>query len=204
MSDSDYFFELQTQTNWGRVLARFVDWCQPQRGWQTLDVGTGPGLLPALLAQRGCRSFGADLDPEMFKPNVLHPEVAIANSLDLPFSTQSFDLVTASNLLFLLSEPLGALNEMTRVLKPDGQIALLNPSENLSVASATVFADQRGLDGFARETLINWAVRAESHHRWTESQIQEMFAIVGLDLIRTTIAVGPGFAQFACGNSKNG
>ena len=140
----------------------------------------------------------------MFKPNVLHPEVAIANSLDLPFSTQSFDLVTASNLLFLLSEPLGALNEMTRVLKPDGQIALLNPSENLSVASATVFADQRGLDGFARETLINWAVRAESHHRWTESQIQEMFAIVGLDLIRTTIAVGPGFAQFACGNSKNG
>ena len=54
---------------------------------------------------------------------------------------------------------------MTRLLHPDGQIVILNPSEHLNVGAANQLADQRGLDGLARETLINWVARAEAHHR---------------------------------------
>ena len=198
MPDSDYFFDLQTKTGWGRVLARFADWCQPKTGWLTLDVGTGPGLLPALLTQAGCLAFGADLDSEMFKL-ALHPDVIVADSMVPPFPSQTFDLITASNLLFLLPQPLESLREMARLLRTNGQIALLNPSEHLSVAAATAFSEQRGLDGLARETLINWAARAEVHHRWTESQLQDLFAIGGLELVETKTAVGPGFARFVRG-----
>jgi len=199
MTDAEYFLELQTETGWGRVLARFTEWCRPQRGWLTLDVGTGPGLLPALLTRAGCCSFGTDLDPEMFQPNPLHKDVVIAESLVLPFPSRAFDLVTASNVLFLLPQPLMALKEISRLLHSDGQIALLNPSEHLSVAAATELADQRGLQGLARETLINWAARAEETHRWTESQLHELFARVGLELVETATAVGPGFARFVRG-----
>jgi len=200
MTDADYFLALQTQTGWGRVLARFADWCRPHKRWLTLDVGTGPGLLPALFSQAGCCSFGVDLDPKMFYPKSLHPDVAIANSPNLPFPSQAFDLVSASNLLFLLDQPLIVLEEMTHILQPDGQLVLLNPSESLSVDAATEFAEQRGLQGLARKTLINWAVRAETHNRWTEIQLHDLFASVGLELIDTTTAVGPGFARFARGH----
>ena len=198
-SDAEYFLELQTQTGWGRVLSQFAEWCRPQRGWLTLDVGTGPGLLPDLFAQLGCQAFGVDLDPEMFKPTPLHSAVIVADSLALPFPSQTFDLLTASNLLFLLPHPFDALSEMTRFVRAEGQIALLNPSEHLNVDAATDFADYRGLHGLARETLLNWAARAEKHNRWTESQLVEMFDNVGLELADTKTSVGPGFARFVRG-----
>ncbi len=200
MSDSDYFLELQTQTGWGRVLSQFTEWCRPQQGWLTLDVGTGPGLLPTIFTQAGCCAFGVDLEPEMFKPAPLHSEVAVADSLDLPFPSQTFDLVTASNLLFLLPQPIDALSEMTRLVSAEGQIAMLNPSEYLNVDAATKFADQRDLDGLARDTLLNWAARAEKHNQWTESQLRVNFASIGLELSETNTAVGPGFARFARGS----
>lgn len=125
MSDSNYFLDLQTQTGWGRVLSRFRDWTNPQPGWLTLDVGCGPGLMPALLAQRGCCSLGLDIDPQMFIPTPLHPQVSAADVMHPPFPELIFDLVTASNLLFLLPDPQVALQEMTRRVRPCGQVATL-------------------------------------------------------------------------------
>ena len=94
LSDSDYFLELQTKTGWGKVLSHFADWIEPQEGWLTLDVGCGPGLLSALLDQKGCRAFGVDLDMEMFRPTLLHPQVTVADVNALPIAPGTFDLVT--------------------------------------------------------------------------------------------------------------
>ena len=197
MPDSDYFLELQTQTGWGRVLVRFLDWIDPQTDWLTLDMGCGPGLMPALLSQRGCCSFGVDLDLEMFQPAPLHPQVASADIFNLPFPTETFDLITASNLLFLFPDPQMALREMARLLSPKGQIATLNPTEQLTVTAATELADARGLSGLARETLLNWASRTETHFYWTEAETAQLFIAAGLELTETRTAMGPGFARFA-------
>lgn len=199
LRDADYFLALQTQAGWGRILSRFRDWIAPQAGWLALDIGCGPGLLPALLAQRGCRALGVDLTPEMFQPEPLHPQVAVANVKHLPFPAQTFDLITASNLLFLLPDPQLALHQATRLLHPGGQIATLNPSEHLTVAAAEQLAEARGLSGLARTTLLNWAVRAESHFHWTEAETVQLFSAVGLELIETCTTMGPGFARFAQG-----
>ncbi len=196
----NYFLELQTKTGWARVLSRFVDWIAPQTGWQTLDIGCGPGMLPALLAARDCHAFGVDLNPSIFSPQSLHADVAAADTICLPFPAGSFHLVTASNLLFLLSEPQRALGEMRRVLRRPGQIAILNPSENLNVQAATLLADSRNLHGLARDSLLNWAARAEAHSRWTELELDGMFRSVGLHLVATRLTVGPGFALFARAN----
>ena len=193
------FLEIQIQTGWGRVLQAFVDWCQPQAGWITLDVGCGPGLLPAFLSRRDCQAFGVDLEARMYSSSRIHSQLAVADAFRLPFSSQCLHLVTASNLLFLLAEPLSALKEMVRLIRPEGRIAVLNPSEHMSVTAATELADQRGLLGLDRDSLLNWAALAEANHRWGEGELGGLFAAAGLRLVKTTLRVGPGLARFAKG-----
>ena len=197
--DADYFPELQTQTGWGRTLATFAGWCQAQTGWLVLDAGCGPGLLPALFTRQGCRAVGLDLDAAMFLPHPLHSQVVCAQAEHLPFEAGSFHLVTASNLLFLLPEPLAVLRELKRVTRPGGQIGLLNPSELLNRQAAENLADARQLDGLARMSLLNWAARAEGNQRWTEAETGALLAAAGIQLIETTVKVGPGFARFSRG-----
>jgi len=192
------FLEIQTRTGWERALQGFADWCQPQAGWLTLDVGCGPGLLPALFADRGCQAFGVDLDADCLAHR-LHPSLAQAKADQLPFPTGSFHLVTASNLLFFLSDPAPAMREMARLVRADGWMALLNPSERMSVAAATMLADQRGLVGLDRDSLVSWAARAEAHQRWDEAELAGLFAATGLVLHESALKVGPGLARFARG-----
>jgi SAM-dependent methyltransferase len=161
-----------------------------------LDVGCGPGLLPALFAQRGCKSFGVDLDFGLLATRLV-PALAQADAFTLPFHTSTFNLVTATNLLFLLDDPARALREWRRVLEPGGELCLLNPSENLSVAAARRLADERGLEGTGRESLLNWASNADTHFRWTENETRELLSRAGLRLEESVLRVGPGFARFA-------
>ena len=198
LRDVDTFLELQTQTGWGRTLAGFAAWCQAQPGWRVLDVGCGPGLLPALFARQGCNALGLDLEADMFLPQPLHPQVLVAHGEALPFPGGMFDLVTASNLLFLLEQPAPAVVELRRVLCAGGRLCLLNPSEAMSVQAAGMLADQRGLDGLARETLLNWARRAESYARWDAEALAGLLEAAGLKLERTELRVGSGLARLAC------
>ncbi len=196
--DPDYFLELQTKTGWGAMLRSFASWLDPKPASLILDVGTGPGLLPAILTQNGCHVIGVDSSFKMFR-DALHPELVLASVYSPPFQREAFDLITASNLLFLLPDPLAALREMTRLLAPEGEIALLNPSERMSVIAATSLADERGLDGLARETLLNYAGRAECHFRWGEAELRELFAPANLALTDTVSKMGEGLVRFARG-----
>jgi SAM-dependent methyltransferase len=197
--DSDYFQELQTQTGWGRTLYSFATWCSPKPGWLTLDVGCGPGYLPAILNKFGCRAVGVDLDMEMFHPSPLHSIAAVANVYNLPFKSHTFDLITASNLIFLLPDPIQALSKMKQLLCPGGKVAMLNPSEYLDEQAALMFANEKGLDGVARETLLNWARRAAEHHRWTEEETFALYCDAGMNYMGSIIKVGPGFGRFSWG-----
>jgi SAM-dependent methyltransferase len=192
------FLAIQTQTGWGRALQGFADWCRPQPGWLTLDVGCGPGLLPALLAERGCQAFGVDLERAPLAQR-LHPPLVQAGADCLPFPAGFFHLVTASNLLFFLPEPVTVLREMRRLARPGGWVALLNPSERMSVPLAMEFVDQRGLVGLDRLSLIDWAARAEAHHRWDEDGLAALFAAAGLSLQESALKFGPGLARLARG-----
>lgn len=199
--DSEYFHQLQTDTGWNRTLLSFADWCSPTPGWLILDVGCGPGLLPAIFARLGCRSIGVDSDPAMFAPAPLHPIVAVADIYDLPFSPGSFDMITASNLVFMLEKPIVALNHMKMMLRLGGKLAMLNPTESLTELSAIEFASQKGLDGLARDSLVNWARRATAHYHWTESETRQLYSNSGLTFVESATKVGPGFARFSSGKA---
>jgi SAM-dependent methyltransferase len=168
-----------------------------------LDVGCGPGLLPAIFSKFGCTAVGIDLDMEMFKPSPLHYPVVVTDVMDLPFPHNTFNLITASNLLFLLPEPIQVLISLEQLLHSGGKVAMLNPSEHLNLQSAIGFADDQGLEGVARATLLNWAKRASDNHRWTEAETRLLYTKAGLKFTGSVLKVGPGFGRFSSGITIN-
>ncbi|MCI0518774.1 MAG: class I SAM-dependent methyltransferase [Chloroflexi bacterium] len=191
-----HFHQVQTQTGWGRTLSAFAAWQPPQPGWLCLDVGCGPGLLPSLYAQQGAQAYGVDLDFAVLR-QPLHPALAQAAALRLPFPAGIFHQVSAVNLLFFLPDPPAALREMARLLRPDGRLLTLNPSPRMSLAAARALADEHSLDGVARQSLLNWAARAEAHARWSVHETAALLAAAGLRLVDQRAALGPGLALFA-------
>jgi ubiquinone/menaquinone biosynthesis C-methylase UbiE len=192
------FLEIQTQTAWGRTLAEFAAFCDARPVSVILDIGTGPGLLPSIFAASGHRAFGIDLDFSLLSSH-LFPDLAQADAGQLPFKPSTFNLITSANLLFLLNKPVETLLHWRALLKPGGQVCLLNPSERISTEAVTRLADQRSLDGTARQSLLNWARNAEAHARWTEVETESLFAAAGFRLTETSLKVGPGFARLSRG-----
>ncbi|MBL8220423.1 MAG: class I SAM-dependent methyltransferase [Bryobacterales bacterium] len=96
--------------------------------------------------------------------------IAQADALDLPFYSQSFDTITAALLLCRVSNPLRAIDEMARVLRPGGQLILATPfafndpshwqqfwppTELQRVLAHSGFAMQQSEDGIPYEEIID-------------------------------------------------
>ncbi len=92
---------------------------QPRR---VLDVNTGTGFVPQLLLARfpDAKIIATDLSEAMLaqaRAQYSHIEFFQADTAKLPFENESFDLVTLHN-----GPP--HLAEMTRVLRPGGQMLI--------------------------------------------------------------------------------
>lgn len=135
----------------------------------------------------------------MLHPVPLHPIVTVANVCALPFKFESFDLLTSSNLIFMLPEPAQALHGMKRFLRPGGKFAMLNPSEYLNEQVELAFANEKGLDGVARDTLLNWARRAVENHHWTKDETCDLYRRAGMKYMGSASKVGQGFGRFSWG-----
>ena len=100
-----------------------------------LDVCTGTGLVASEIAVRfRCRVVGIDLSDGMIEQarlNLKSARVAPAVRLvkgcaeNLPFADNSFDVVVFTYLLRYVEEPEATLCELSRVLRPGGQMVSL-------------------------------------------------------------------------------
>ena len=100
-----------------------------------LDVGTGTGLVARDIAKRtGCRVVGVDLADRMIgqahrdvQAHGLAPRVSLLKGCaeSLPFADHSFDAVAFTFLYRYIENPQDILGELTRVLRPGGQMASL-------------------------------------------------------------------------------
>lgn len=93
-----------------------------------LDVACGTGDMAVSLVERGCTVTGIDLSEEMLaiaRQKAPMVTFMIADAEHLPFPDASFDAVTCAfgvrNFVHLEQ----GLNEMLRVLKPGGQLVIL-------------------------------------------------------------------------------
>ena len=101
------------------------------RGDTLLDIGCGPGTISndfARIVAPG-KVVGSDIAPEIVQraSDAPHPDnvtFEVADAYDLQYPDNSFDVVHAHQLLQHLSDPVAALKEMRRVLKPNGVVAV--------------------------------------------------------------------------------
>lgn len=198
MQPVDYFSQMQATEGWRNILASFTRFVQPHG--RTLDVGCGPGALVDLFAAHA-HAFGVDYDPAMAvaaRQKYGHPLTVGALPI-LPFMTGAFDVVTATNVVYLQDDPLSALREMARICKTGGIVAMLNPSERMNAQAAAQLAEERGLTGFARDNFMEWGTVAEANHRWTVDNLRELYDAAGLQLLETQDRIGDGLARYAKG-----
>jgi SAM-dependent methyltransferase len=95
--------------------------CAPFVKGRTLDVGCGMRPYEKTFFAGASKYIGADYLTDRSKPDV------VCSALDLPFGENEFDTVVSTELLEHVPDPLRAMREMNRVLKPGGHLVLTTP-----------------------------------------------------------------------------
>ena len=155
----------------GRQAVRAVEACGPK----ILEVGVGTGLSLGYYSPTS-EVTGIDLSDDMLdraRAKVARRGLRHVKSLEamdathLSFEDASFDGVTAQFLITLVPQPERALDEMARVLKPGGEIVLVNhfgqdegPLAKIETAVAPICSKIGWSSDFKASRITGWAKNA--------------------------------------------
>ncbi|MGI9578167.1 MAG: methyltransferase domain-containing protein [Microthrixaceae bacterium] len=148
-------------------------------GQRLLDVGCGPGNITAELAELVAPGevMGIDVSGDVIAAashqfgNGARIGFRVADTYELPYEDDSFDVVNAHQVLQHLADPGAALREMRRVLAEGGTLAvrdsdysafMWSPDEpllNRWMELHHLVSDRNGVDADAGRHLLGW-VRA--------------------------------------------
>jgi SAM-dependent methyltransferase len=169
----DYFMTATQETTRGSApvqgelwSARARDWAEIQEGvcrllfqavlaklaikpgTSVLDVGCGAGMLCTMAAREKARISGIDAAPAMISiatERVPKGDFRVGEMEELPFGTDTFDVVTAVNAFQYAANPLNALQEACRVVRPGGRIVVATWGKPQDCPAAPYFAALREL-----------------------------------------------------------
>ena len=151
----------------------------PHSALRILDVGCGTGANLEMLQKFGAAE-GVDVSDEALEfcqSKGLKTHKGLAEKL--PFADESFDLVTALDVVEHLDDDLAGLREMNRVLKPGGRTLIFVPA-----------------------FMWLWGVQDDvSNHRirYTKKQIVERLRLANFEIERATYANWTFFAPILAG-----
>jgi SAM-dependent methyltransferase len=121
------------------AIAPLLDAVRITAGARVLDIGTGPGLVAAAIADRGAVPIGIDFSETMIEEaRRRHSGIDFrqAAAEALPFEMGQFDAVVGNFVLHHSSDPAKLLEQAFRVLRNGGRIGF------------TVWADLMKLEAF--------------------------------------------------------
>jgi len=109
-------------------------------GSRVLEVAPGPGYLAIEIAKSGRYDVtGLDISKSFVRiatENARNAEVAVdfrhGNASHMPFAAASFDYVVCMAAFKNFADPVGALNEIHRVLKPGGRASIYDLRKDAS------------------------------------------------------------------------
>ena len=110
-------------------LARsFADWCAVPAPARVLDVGSGPGALTAVLAERFGAASVAAVDPAPAFVDALAVRLPGVDALDaaaesLPFADDAFDAALSELVVHFMTDADAGIREMVRVTRSGGVVA---------------------------------------------------------------------------------
>lgn len=117
-----------------KTLSFLKDWAEILSPDTVLDVACGTGEFEQLLLSENPTQeiVGVDISEKMLEiakhKCSIYSQVSFqtASALALPFASNSFDVVISANSFHYFDDPLAALREMKRVLKPEGKVVILD------------------------------------------------------------------------------
>jgi ubiquinone/menaquinone biosynthesis C-methylase UbiE len=164
-----------------RELARRVA-AELAPGSAVLDIAPGPGYFAIELARRGdYRITGMDISKsfvEIARGKAAEAKVKVdfrqGNASAMPFADDSFDFTLCRAAFKNFSEPVKAMEEMHRVLKPGGRAVIIDLKRNASRKEIDEYID--GLDiGWFNKWFMNVTFRGMLLKRaYTRAQFEEM------------------------------
>lgn len=159
---------------------RFVAFADPSPDDAVLDVASGPGFNAFAFARR-CKRVTAidDCELALIRAEALrsqerlgHVEFMVGEATDIPFDDGLFDIVTCSIILHHFEHPDAVLQEMARVCRPGGKLAI----EDLIVPDDLAGAEHR-------DTLES--LRDPSHKRFLRAaELRGLLDELGLQIAR--------------------
>lgn len=130
------------------------------------DLGAGEGLVSQLLAQRAQQVWCIDNSPRMVevgtelaaKNNLANLAYKLGDIEKVPLADHSVDLAILSQALHHAQHPQRAVDEAFRILKPGGQILILDLAEHTFEKARELYADvwlgfkESALHGFLKKS----------------------------------------------------
>jgi demethylmenaquinone methyltransferase/2-methoxy-6-polyprenyl-1,4-benzoquinol methylase len=118
---------------WRRIA---IDTLDLPAGALVLDLATGTGDFCRELGERGHPSIGADFSFGMLANARTSAPLIQADGMGMPFASDSFDAATCGFALRNFVDLQMVFDELGRVVKPGGRVALLDASEPDNKAAA--------------------------------------------------------------------
>lgn len=136
----------------------------PGRSWESIghfllrlfphitvaDLGAGEGMISQLMARRAAKVWCIDNSPRMVevgtelaaKNGLANLEYKLGELEQVPLPDQSVDLALLSQALHHARRPQVAVKEAWRILKPGGQVAVLDLKEHTFEKARELYADE--------------------------------------------------------------
>ncbi len=145
----NHFLSLNRDKAWRRNVVARLD----RDTWEVLDLcaGTGDLALACVAGDRGRTWLAADFCPEMLtgakgKAGAEQLQLSAADAMNLPFAENSVDAVTVGFGVRNFADVRRGLREITRVLRPGGQLLVLEFYRDDQAATG----EGRGVPGLIR------------------------------------------------------
>ncbi|MFC5261788.1 class I SAM-dependent methyltransferase [Kribbella qitaiheensis] len=174
---------------WARYL---LDGAGVTTGQQVLDVGCGTGVVARAAAGRvvpGGKVTGVDLNEAMLAvARRVAPELnwQQGDAGELPFDSESFDVVVSQMAMMFFPEPAAAVREMRRVVRPGGTVGVLVPGALATNPPYALFVDvvSRHAGDEARRLVTSYFALGDL------DRLSRYFADAGLAVTATDRPVG--------------
>lgn len=99
-----------------------------QSGELLLDIGCGAGLASAMAQSHGAEVSGIDAAEPLLRiarRRVPEGDFRVGDIASLPWPDETFDVVLGFNSYQYADDPVGALRETSRVLRPGGRVGII-------------------------------------------------------------------------------
>jgi ubiquinone/menaquinone biosynthesis C-methylase UbiE len=150
---------------WLKLFARFSE-----RPREVLDVGSGTGFIALRFAELGHTVTGIDLSPLMIDRALSKAERAgfeidfrVGDGSALDFEDEVFDIVVARHVVWNLPNPERGVAEWLRVLRPGGQLIVIEGKWADNEALATKRRHRKRVRESFKDAIVEISMRSGIH-----------------------------------------